>query len=56
MLEGAVGCALGSHVCKGIIPAFVPKPIRAKINTIFFISIGIFKEEAFMSEKLILPL
>jgi hypothetical protein len=27
-LLGAEGCAIGSHICKGTIPAFVPNPIK----------------------------
>lgn len=27
---GAAGCASGSHVCRGMKPAFVPKPMTAR--------------------------
>ncbi len=34
--EGAAGCAPGSQMWNGMMPAFAPKPMSAKINTAFF--------------------
>ena len=36
--DGAAGCALGSQMCRGIIPALMPNPISAGRKIAFFAS------------------
>ena len=41
-LDGATGCASGSHTCKGITPAFAEKPKNARKNAAVANSTGNF--------------
>ena len=41
MWLGAAGCASGSQICKGTIPALVPKPSKINKNKIAFNEAGI---------------
>jgi len=51
MWLGACGCAYGSQMCKGTMPALVPNPIKSNKKTMFLVSTGINKQALFMAEK-----
>jgi len=48
--EGATGWASGSQTCRGTIPAFKPKPIKAKVKAMVA-QVGL-SVAAFMAAKL----
>src|SRR5512133_3852811 len=41
---GACGCAYGSQMCSGTIPALVPNPIKKQINRKFLVPGGIWPQ------------
>src|SRR5574340_444540 len=54
-LLGATGCAFGSQVCNGTIPAFVPNPTKADTNIRFLTKRGNEGDDVLKESKPKLP-